>query len=109
MDITINTTENDILGRKEIIANIQFDKSTPTRKEIKEIISAKIGANPDNTVLREVKSRFGVRSIRAVLHVYPTKETALLFEPKHILIRDGMAEKKQKKEKKKISPPPTKK
>lgn len=100
MDVVIiNSKENDVLGRKEIIANISFDKSTPTRKEIKELISVKIGANPDNIVLRKVKSNFGVRSIEATFHIYPTKEAVLATEPKYILIRDSIVEKNQRKKK----------
>ncbi len=96
----IKTIENAVMGRKEVTATISFDKSTPSRKEIKELVSSKLGANPDSVVLNEVRSKFGIRNVDAVLHVYATKEAALKTEPRHILVRDGMAEKKPKKEKK---------
>ncbi len=104
-----NTRENAVLGRKEITANISFEKSTPSRKEIKELISSKIGANPETAVLREVRSKFGTRSIDVILHVYPTKEAVLATEPRHTLVREGMAVKKPKKEKKKAAAPVKKK
>ncbi len=105
----IKTNENAILGRKEIIASVSFDKATPNRKEMKELVCGKIGANPDSTVVREVKSKFGTRGIDAVLHVYASKDAALAAEPGYILIREGMAEKKPKKEKKKTTPAAAKK
>lgn len=110
MDATITSTkENTILGRKEISVKVSFDKGTPNRKEIKDSVCGKLGANPDTVVLREVKSEFGMKRISAVFHVYPTKEAALATEPRHILARDGMMEKKPKKAKKKSAPPAKKK
>ncbi len=106
MDAKIKgTKQNDVLGRKEVTVTISFDKGTPNRKEIKELVAGKLGANPDGMVLREVTSKFGTRSVDALLHGYPSKEAALKTEPRHILVRDGMAEKKPKKEKKKAAPP----
>ena len=106
MDATIiNNVENKALGRREIEFDVSFEKSTPGRKDLKELLCSKIGANPDTAVLRSVTSRFGTRSVGAVLHVYGTKEAVRATEPRHILVRDGMAEKKPKKAKKKAAPP----
>lgn len=108
MDAKITrTNENAVLGRKEISASVSFDKGTPLRKEIKEALCSKIGANPETAVLAEVASKFGTREVDVLMHVYPTKEAALGTEPRHVLVRDGMAEKKPKKEKK--AAPPQKK
>lgn len=105
----ISSNENKVLGRKEVTATISFDKSTPNRKEIKELVCSKLGANPETAVLRGVVSKFGTRSVDAVLHVYASKDDAVKTEPNHVLVRDGMAEKKPKKEKKKAAPAAKKK
>ncbi len=47
MDAKIKgTKQNDVLGRKEVTVTISFDKGTPNRKEIKELVAGKLGANP---------------------------------------------------------------
>lgn len=96
--------ENLMLERKEINATISFGKSTPNRTEIKEMVCTKIGINPDCAILSRVRSKMGVKSIDVVVHAYPTKEAVLVSEPKYILVREKMAEKKPKKEKKKSVP-----
>lgn len=100
----INSKDNQILGRKEITTDLSFEKSTPSRNEIKRFLCSKIGANPDSTVISNITSKFGTKSVIVTLHVYQTKEAALTTEPTYILVREGMAEKKPKKEKKAASP-----
>lgn len=90
----INSKENRILGRREIAADVSFEKSTPPRKEIKDFLCGKIGANPESAVISNISSKFGSRSAVVILHVYADKKAALATEPRHILVRDGMAEKK---------------
>lgn len=110
MDGKINSSrENPMLGRKEVAADVSFDKSTPNRKEIKELLCAKLGANPDSVVINGITSKFGQKVVTVTMHVYQTKEAALAMEPRHILARDGMAERKAKKAKKKAAPPAQKK
>ncbi|MFA5077735.1 MAG: 30S ribosomal protein S24e [Candidatus Micrarchaeia archaeon] len=101
----ISNKENGVIGRKEILMEMSFEKSTPNRKELKQFLCSKVGANPDTAVLREVETKFGVKNLKAMLHVYQSKEAALATEPRHILARDGMAEKKKKRVKKKAAPP----
>lgn len=109
MDAKITrTNENSVLGRKEITASVSFEKGTPGRKEIKEAVCAKIGANPETAAIREISSSFGTRSVEVLVHVYPSREAVLATEPNYILVRDGMAQKKPKKEKK-AAPPAAKK
>lgn len=95
--------ENPVIGRKEVSAIVNFDKATPTRQEMKELVCSKIGANPDSAVLRKVISKFGQKSVDVLLHIYGSKEEVLKNEPNFVLVRDKMAEKKVKKEKKKGS------
>ncbi len=103
------TNENKLFSRQEVSAAISFGKSTPTRKEMRELVSAKIGANPETVILRAVKSKFGTREVNAVFHIYATKEKMAEAEPYYLLVRDGMAKKKEKKPKQKTAPPAKKK
>ena len=93
----ISTTDNKLLDRKEINAEITFEGATPKRAELKQAIGGKIGANPDLLVLRRVSSKFGSKSVLIAIHVYAKKESMMSIEPKHILIRDGFMQKQKKK------------
>jgi ribosomal protein S24E len=93
-------TDNKLLSRKEIEAEVTFDGPTPKREELRQAISAKIGANPDLTVLREVKNTYGRKAVSVVAHAYSSKETLMQTEPEHIRRRDGVGvEKKEEKPK----------
>lgn len=101
----VTTTDNKLLERKEIEAQVSFDAATPKRAEIKQAISGKIGANPDFMVLRKVESYFGKKMVWAIAYSYPSKEKLMANEPKYIKIREGLLQKEEKKK----APAPAKK
>ena len=96
MEISIKEKrENALLGRTEIICEVGFEKTFPSRKQLREAVCAAIGVHPDLLVVVSLKGEFGQRKIVARLHAYKSKE-ALSVERKHLLARDGLAEKKKK-------------
>ncbi len=103
----IATTENKLLERKEVEADVSFDGATPKRAELKAAVCQKIGANPELVVLRKVSSSFGRRSVRVLAHAYAAKEKLMATEPTHIKVREGLMPKPEKK--KKAAPAPKKK
>lgn len=111
MEVKIETTtENKLLDRKEIDATVHFSGPTPPRKEIKDAICGKIGANPDLVVLRSVQNEFGVKRVKVSAHVYENAEKMKSTEPEYIVKREGMGEEakpetgKQAEEKKEEKP-----
>ncbi|MEM3422450.1 MAG: hypothetical protein QXF35_03960 [Candidatus Bilamarchaeaceae archaeon] len=96
----ISKNENKLLERIEITATISYESVTPSRKEIKEAICTKNGINPENAVLREVKTTFGAKKADVLVHAYDSKEKMMKTEPLYILVREGLAEKKKKEKKK---------
>lgn len=76
--------ENKMLGRKEVSATVSFTGPTPKRKEIKDSVCGKIGANPDLVALREIKNEYGTRKVGVKAHVYESKEQMSKVEPEHI-------------------------
>lgn len=100
MDVEITSTkENKLLDRKEIDAVVYYKGATPNRKDLKQSVCGKIGANPDLVVLREVKSEYGVQRVGISAHVYQNAESMKKIEPVHILVRESMVEKPAKKAK----------
>jgi small subunit ribosomal protein S24e len=103
----VSTTDNKLLERREIAAEVSFDAATPKRAELKQAICGKVGANPELMVLREVSSTFGRKSVSVTAHLYPSKEILMVTEPQHIKVREGLMPKPEKK--KKAAPAPAKK
>ena len=94
--------ENKLLGRTEIAASVSYDKAMPSRKELREAICAATGADPSLLVIVSVLGSFGTQKAVVQARIYRSKE-ALAVERKHLLVRDGLAEKK--KEAKKAAAP----
>jgi ribosomal protein S24E len=93
----LTTTENKLLERKEVQAEVSFDAATPKRAELKTAVSHKIGANPELVVIRSVKSLFGRKTVKITAHAYSNKETLMGIEPIHIKVREGLMAKPEKK------------
>ena len=104
MELAIkNKVENKMLGRQTLTCEIGFEKAVPSRKEIREAICTASGVDPNLLVIVSVNSQFGTKRATATAHAYANKE-AMAVEGKHLLIRDGMAEKKKKVAKAKAPP-----
>ena len=91
----ISSTENKLLDRKEIEAEVSFDGATPKRDELKAAVCQKIALNPDVTVLRKVENSFGTKSVRVTAYSYSTKEALVATEPDYIQKREGMIKKEE--------------
>ena len=91
--------ENKALGRQEITCAISFDKAMPSRKDLREAICTATGISPELMVIVSSKGGFGERSGIVLVHAYADKK-ALSVEKRHLLVRDGMMEKKKKADKK---------
>jgi len=93
----ISTTENKLLDRREIEAEITFDGPTPKRAELKQAIGGKAGLNPELMVLSRVSNTFGTHSVHVVVHAYADKDKLMSIEAYHLKVREGFAQKKEKK------------
>ncbi|MCX6771260.1 MAG: hypothetical protein NTX79_04350 [Candidatus Micrarchaeota archaeon] len=91
----LDKKENKSLQRQEITCGVAFDKAKPSRKDLREAICTATGIAPELMVIVSSKGGFGERSGTVLVHAYASKE-GLAVEKKHLLVRDGMAEKKKK-------------
>lgn len=99
-----NKIDNKLFQRKEVLAYAYFTGTTPKRAELKAEVANKVAANPDNCVLRSVENEFGMKRVKVCIHAYESMDNLKKFEPRHVLVREGLEQKKQKKEKKKAAP-----
>ena len=96
MEVKINaTSDNKLLERKEVEAEVSFAGPTPKKHDIKEAIAHKIGANPELVVLREVGNEYGRKTVKVSAHVYTDMDKLKKVEPEHLQKRMGMVEEKK--------------
>ncbi len=87
--------ENAALNRTEMSFDISFDKAMPGRKQAREAICAATGVAPELLVIVSMQGGFGTNRAVVLAHAYKDK-SALSMAGKHLLVRDGMAEKEKK-------------
>jgi ribosomal protein S24E len=90
--------ENKALGRQELTCELSFDKATPARKQMREAICAATGIAPELLIIVSAKGAFGTNKAIVLAHAYKDKQSAAV-ERKHLLVRDGLAEKGKKQAK----------
>ncbi|MEM4634117.1 MAG: hypothetical protein QW275_03105 [Candidatus Anstonellaceae archaeon] len=88
--------ENKALQRYEITCEFSFDKAMPSRKQLREAICAATGLPSETLVIVYAQGAFGSKKGKVVAHAYKDKN-AMGIERKHLLVRDGLMEKKADK------------
>lgn len=88
MEIDIkNKKENKLFERTEVDFELSHTKAaTPSKKEIKQLLAAKLGAN-EEVVIVNFKSHFGAGKSTGVARVYKSKDAMEKTEPKHMIDR----------------------
>lgn len=100
MDVEIiASSDNQLLDRKEITAAVSFSAATPTRKEIKEAVCGKMGANPELAVISDIRNEYGIKRVKVSVHIYNGADSLKRIEPPYIKVREGLEEKAVKKKK----------
>ena len=72
----LETTENMMLNRKEIYAELETAK-TPSFDEVKELISKKLNASKDTIVVKEILGSFtplGMKCLKTYREIIKSKE-----------------------------------
>jgi len=104
MDLTVKSKrENPALSRQEMECVVSFDKAVPSRKQLREAIAAATGADQQLLVIVSVGTEYGSKEAFVSARLYASKG-ALAIERRHLLVRDGLAEKKAKGGKKAAAP-----
>ena len=74
--------ENPLLSRKEVYAEVSFDKATPSNAEIGKAIADKLSSKEELVVIKKIKGGFGTTTASIHAHVYKDKEQKERIEPK---------------------------
>jgi small subunit ribosomal protein S24e len=100
MDIKITERkDNPILKRNEVRFRASFSGPTPSRKEVKESLCSKLGADGSLVVIDILEQGYGSQELKGYAKVYANAE-AMGIESKHKLERDVGVKKEKKVEQK---------
>ncbi|HII72784.1 TPA: hypothetical protein HA265_08565 [Candidatus Woesearchaeota archaeon] len=96
MEINIKKErETPLLARKRYIFEIVKEGTTPSRKEIINMVSSKLKSDPKLTVIKHVYPRYGVQKTRVVAHIYNNETDMKRFEMEGLLKKHVKEEKKE--------------
>jgi len=95
--------DNALLKRKEVKFTLSFSGPTPSRKEVKELLSSKLGADGSLLVIDILEQGYGKQELKGYAKVYSDKG-AMAIESKYKLDRDAGVKKGAKPAEPKASP-----
>jgi small subunit ribosomal protein S24e len=100
--------ENELLDRTEVKFKASHPKEgTPQREAIREKLAGMLKASKERVIVDSMNSEFGMMETTGYAKVYKTKDAAMKYERKYVLVRNKLKE-AVKKEKKAAAPQPTK-
>jgi len=77
----IESKENPFLRRKEILAEIEAAKS-PSRQEVRELLSQQLKSDKELTVIKDIRGKFGSDKFSVKAFIYQNKKDMDETEPK---------------------------
>lgn len=90
LEIT-SVVDNKLFGRKDIKFVLRHDqKTTPSRKEMRELVAGEVGAKTEFTVIDHMESATGMAATRGVARAYTSKAELLGRERVHLLKRNNI-------------------
>ncbi len=91
----LSEKNNELFGRKEVIAKIGVHGHTPSRKEVVAELLKKYNCDAKCISVRKVEHKYGRKVVEVTANIYPTPEDMARKEPKHQQVRThGKEEKK---------------
>lgn len=98
----LRDVENKVLNRRELIIRIDHVRSkTPTRDQVRELVSSMLSIPASLVIVRELRSLTGTNVSEAHVHVYKDMSSLEEIEPEHIKRRnfgEGEAKREEKGE-----------
>ncbi|AIZ56270.1 30S ribosomal protein S24e [Candidatus Methanoplasma termitum] len=86
-----NQKENPLQSRKEVYFTIDHvGETTPGRNAVAEDIAKKTKSKRDCVVIDNIESLYGIGKSKGYAKVYDSKESAMSYESKYLLKRNGI-------------------
>jgi ribosomal protein S24E len=100
----LKQTKNVLFDREDVSFTLSNTGATPTRQEIKNIVSAKTGKKQETIAVINISSEFGKNQGHGLVHIYKSKEDLEAKEPKYIVKRNIAKPKKDTPEQSSAAP-----
>ncbi|WP_122090261.1 30S ribosomal protein S24e [Halalkalicoccus subterraneus] len=92
MDISIvSEEENPMLHRTDVTFEITHDEATPERLSVRDSLAAKLNKDAEEVVIREMNTKFGMRTTVGYAKVYESPDFARDVEQEHMLERNKIS------------------
>jgi len=78
----IEKKENPLLSRIKVLAEITFQKATPSNDSVKKQIASEVKADENLVVVKNIYTQYGSTSAKVTALVYNSKEDLEKIEPK---------------------------
>ena len=102
MEVFVNKDQyNPLLNRKEVCFRLKYDeeKTTPSRKDVRQKIAGLFNANLDTVVIEYIKTEFGKCEALCYAKIYDSVEDLHDIEEEHIIRRNfGKPESEEEEE-----------
>ncbi len=92
MEIEIlDETENPMLHRTDVTFQVTHEEATPERLSVRDSLAAKLGKDADEVVIRELNTKFGMRTTIGQAKVYDDQTYAREVERQYVLDRNKIS------------------
>jgi len=99
MKLTIkNETEQPLLSRKQIDAEVLFEGPSPSRKNVAAELAAKASVKPELLVVFKIDIHFGSQKAKVTAYAYTDKDAMSKIEETKKFKRTGFKEPEKPKE-----------
>ena len=71
----LETKEQKLLNRKEVIIKVSFEKVTPKRDDLNKVISEHLKVAPELLKIQNIHQIFGIRQAKVISYVYHDKDS----------------------------------
>ena len=75
----LQENQNPLFNRKEVLVELE-SQTTPSHKEVEELISKQFNSNPEAFKIKKISGNFGSKTFTISANVYPSKEEKLSTE-----------------------------
>ena len=94
----VSKNENKLMDRVEVNFKADHDgEATPSRDAVRTALAGAMGVQKDRVIVAEMDSKYGIGSSDGYAKVYFSVDSAKKNEKNHLLVRNGLAEKKAKR------------
>jgi len=87
----IDEQENPMLHRTDVTFRVIHEEATPERLSVRDSLAAKLGKDAEEVVIRELNTKFGMRTTIGEAKVYDDQAFASEIERAYVLDRNKIS------------------